>query len=81
MFFIGGLEDLVRHGLRALRETLPVETELTNKNCSLGIVGKDMDFTIYDDREIDHYVSFLEPVLLLIVCILCIGKSYKSMTF
>ena len=28
------------------------------QNCSLGIVGKDTSFTIYDDADIEKYVSF-----------------------
>merc|ERR1712037_333428 len=34
------LEELVKHGLRALRDTLPNEVDLTNKNVSIAIVGK-----------------------------------------
>ena len=29
--FLGSLEELIKHGLRALRDTLPAEVELTNK--------------------------------------------------
>ncbi|XP_033741557.1 proteasome subunit alpha type-1-like [Pecten maximus] len=54
------LEELVKHGLRALRDTLPSEVELTTKNCSLGIVGKDMDFTIYDDDAVTNYLNMIE---------------------
>ncbi|PWA24506.1 hypothetical protein CCH79_00011808 [Gambusia affinis] len=46
------LNELVQHGLRALRETLPTEQDLTTKNVSIGIVGKDMEFTIYDDDDV-----------------------------
>ena len=42
------LNELVKHGLRALRETLPAEQDLTTKNVSIGIVGKDLEFTIYE---------------------------------
>ena len=31
--FTGELDDLVKHGLRALRDTLPSEVELTTKVC------------------------------------------------
>jgi len=34
------LDELIKHALRSLRETLPNEIELSTKNCSLGIVGK-----------------------------------------
>jgi len=29
------------------------------QNCSVGIVGKDTPFTIYDDEPVDRYVSFI----------------------
>merc|ERR1712050_314978 len=38
------LEELVKHGLRALRDTLPNEVDLTNKNVSIAVVGKDTPF-------------------------------------
>lgn len=31
-----------------------------NKNCSLGIVGKDMPFTIFDDDKIEPYLNAIE---------------------
>lgn len=31
VLFAGNLNDLVQHGLRALRETLPAEQDLTTK--------------------------------------------------
>lgn len=37
--FPGSLEDLIRHGLHALRETLQQDKELTVNNTSIGIVG------------------------------------------
>ena len=81
------VEDIVRHGLRALRDTLPNELELTSKvfhnplasvshsklsvfllhtfsyfqNVSIGVVGKDMDFTIYDDGGVEPFLSGLDP--------------------
>eukprot|EP00745_Piridium_sociabile_P040007 TRINITY_DN7611_c1_g1_i2.p1 TRINITY_DN7611_c1_g1~~TRINITY_DN7611_c1_g1_i2.p1 ORF type:complete len:284 (+),score=71.84 TRINITY_DN7611_c1_g1_i2:119-970(+) len=54
------LEDLVKHGLRALRDTLPSEVTLNVKNCSLGIVSKDMKFTIYDDEKVAPYLALIE---------------------
>ncbi|KAK2172188.1 hypothetical protein NP493_986g00039 [Ridgeia piscesae] len=55
-----GLEELIKHGLRALRDTLPTETDLNTKNCSMGIVSKDMDFTIYADNDIAQYLQLIE---------------------
>jgi 20S proteasome subunit alpha 6 len=54
------LDELIKHGLRALRDTLPNDVELTTKNCSVGIVGKDMPFTIYDDQQVEQYVKLIE---------------------
>lgn len=54
------LNDLVQHGLRALRETLPAEQDLTTKNVSIGIVGKEMEFTIYDDADVARFLEGLE---------------------
>uniref|UniRef100_A0A3P9I9F3 Proteasome subunit alpha type-1 n=1 Tax=Oryzias latipes TaxID=8090 RepID=A0A3P9I9F3_ORYLA len=54
------LNDLVQHGLRALRETLPAEQDLTTKNVSIGIVGKEMEFTIYDDDDVAPFLVGLE---------------------
>ncbi|OBS80322.1 hypothetical protein A6R68_21474, partial [Neotoma lepida] len=54
------LDELVKHGLRALRETLPAEQDLTTKNVSIGIVGKDLEFTIYDDDDVSPFLDGLE---------------------
>ena len=76
------LEELVKHGLRALRDTLPnevvtilqkycksatakpiaikLQVDLTNKNVSIAIVGKDHPFTVYDDAGVDPYLAGIE---------------------
>ncbi|MEQ2241511.1 Proteasome subunit alpha 1 [Ilyodon furcidens] len=54
------LNELVQHGLRALRETLPTEQDLTTKNVSIGILGKEMEFTIYDDDDVAPFLEGLE---------------------
>merc|ERR1712083_573830 len=54
------LEELVKHGLRALRDTLPNEVDLTNKNVSIAIVGKDTPFTVYDDAGVDPFLAGIE---------------------
>jgi len=55
------LNQLVAHALRALRDTLPAEMELTNKNVSIGIVGKGVDFMGFDDEAADLYLNLLDP--------------------
>ncbi|XP_022108919.1 proteasome subunit alpha type-1-like [Acanthaster planci] len=53
-------EELVKHGLRALRDTLPNETELSTKNCSVAIVGQEQKFTIYENDDVAAYLSGIE---------------------
>lgn len=52
-------EELLKHGLRALKESLAQDKELTVENTSVGIVGKATDgkrkiesFKLYDGPEI-----------------------------
>merc|ERR1739848_469328 len=54
------LEELAKHGLRALRDTLPNEVDLTNKNVSIAVVGKDTPFAIYDDAGVDPFLASIE---------------------
>lgn len=54
------LDELIKHGLRALRDTLPNDVELTTKNCSMGIVGIEKEFTVYDENEIGRYLKMIE---------------------
>ncbi|KAB1273684.1 Proteasome subunit alpha type-1 [Camelus dromedarius] len=52
------LNELVKHGLRALQKTLLAEQDLTTKNVSIGIVGK--DFTIYGDVDVSPFLESLQ---------------------
>jgi len=54
------LDELVKHGLRALRDTLPNEVDLTNKNVSIAVVGKDTPFTVHDDAGVDPFLAGIE---------------------
>jgi len=54
------LDELVKHGLRALRDTLPNEVDLTDKNVSVAIVGKGHNFTIYDDSTVEPFLAGIE---------------------
>lgn len=53
------MEDLVRHGLQALRDTLQQDKELNIHNTSLGIVGKDKDFEIIEGDALQQYLDLL----------------------
>jgi len=53
-------DELIRHGLRALSDTLPNEVELTVKNVSIGLVGEKTPFTILDEQETAVYLTSIE---------------------
>lgn len=54
------MEELVVHGLNALRDTLAQDKELTSKNTSIAIVGKDTKFKILDDDDVRPWLDKLE---------------------
>ena len=55
-------EDLVLHGLRALRDSLAQDKELTTANVSLAIVGEGEKFKLYDGDEIAEWLEKLGSV-------------------
>jgi len=65
------LEDLIRHGLHALRETLQQDKELTVKNTTIGVVGPagvheigvtaQGSFRIREDDSIKIYLESMVP--------------------
>lgn len=54
------LEEVIKHGLRALRDTLPPEVDLNTKNVSIGYVGEEKDFKILDENETAPYLALIE---------------------
>lgn len=67
----GNLEDLIQHGLHALRETLQQDKELTINNTSIGIIGPagtheknvppEGPFRILEGEQIDAYLKTMVP--------------------
>lgn len=51
------VEDLVRHALRALRDTLTNDQELSAKLVSVAVVGKDHPFQVYDDQTVEDLLA------------------------
>jgi 20S proteasome subunit alpha 6 len=56
------LEDLIQHGLNALRDTLQQDKALTQQNTSIGIVGprstgKKANFRTLDDEAVEPYLA------------------------
>jgi 20S proteasome subunit alpha 6 len=69
--FIGNLEELIHHGLCALRETLQQDKELTIHNTSIGIIGpagahekfvsSEGSFRIMEGEPVEVYLKSLTP--------------------
>lgn len=56
------LDELIVHGLNALRDTLSQDVELTFKNTSISVVGKDTEFALYDDEQVQQWLDKLDSV-------------------
>jgi 20S proteasome subunit alpha 6 len=57
-FSAASLDELIRHGLTALRETIQSSSEgLNAKNCSVAIVGEGQKFEIIEGAKLQPYVS------------------------
>ncbi|KAJ3405962.1 hypothetical protein HDV05_006241, partial [Chytridiales sp. JEL 0842] len=50
------LDALILHGLRALRDTLQQDAELSVNSCSIGYVGTDKQFTVIEGEALQAYV-------------------------
>lgn len=57
------LNELVKYGLCVLREIFFVEQDLIIKNVFIGIVGKDLEFIIYDDDDVFLFFEGFEERL------------------
>jgi len=61
-FAEASLEELVRHGLCALRDTLQQDKDLNTFNCSVGVVGVDQKFEVIEEERLQGYLDLLTPV-------------------
>ncbi|QSL65996.1 hypothetical protein MERGE_003133 [Pneumocystis wakefieldiae] len=50
------LDELILHGLRALRDSLAQDKELTSLNTSIGVVGKDLPFKLMENDEVVEWL-------------------------
>lgn len=50
-------EELVTHAIKALRECLPTETDLTTKNLNISIVGKGEKYTVYAGQDVSALID------------------------
>jgi len=53
-------EEIIAHGLRALRECLPNEQELNTKNCTISVVGKDKPMTLLDNDDVAPFLALID---------------------
>jgi len=56
------LQELVKHALLALRDTLPGEVTLSSKNTSVAVVGKNTPFAIYEDDAVQPFLATIEGI-------------------
>jgi len=52
-----GREDLIKHALRALKESLSQDKELTVDNTSIGVAGLKEDFVLYEGQDIAEWLD------------------------
>lgn len=50
-------EELIKHALRALKESLSQDKELTVDNTSIGVAGTDEDFKLYEGQDITGWLE------------------------
>ena len=55
-FADASVDELVRHALQALHSSLQ-DGDLTEKNCSVSIVGVDQPFTVLEDEALGPFVA------------------------
>lgn len=53
------LQELIIHGLRALRDTLPNDVTLSKDNVSIAYVSKGEKFTVLEPQTNDVYLNLL----------------------
>ena len=51
----GTVDELVVHCLKALESTCAEGVELSQANTTVAVVGKDTDFTTYDDDDVCYF--------------------------
>lgn len=50
-------EELIKHALRALKESLSQDKELTIDNTSVGVAGLGENFHLYEGQEVAQYLN------------------------
>jgi 20S proteasome subunit alpha 6 len=54
------VEELIKHGLKALAATLGDEAELSKANVTVALVGAEGTFTVLEDDDVEPYVALVK---------------------
>lgn len=54
------LDELIKHGLKALAASIAGDGELDTKSVTIGIVGADTPFTVIDGPPLQRYLDMIE---------------------
>lgn len=60
LLFLGSLEEVILHALKAIRDSLPTDSVLTAQNCSFGFLSKGQAFEVVEEE--DKIQSFLDKL-------------------
>jgi 20S proteasome subunit alpha 6 len=58
-----GLDDLIVHGLKALKDTLQQEKKLGVDNVTVAYVGKDQEFVIVEGDALEPWLSRIDQTV------------------
>lgn len=62
--FLGSLEEVILHALKAIRDSLPTDSVLTAQNCSFGYLSKGKAFEVVEDEgQIQSFLDKLPAVI------------------
>ncbi|KAI0217599.1 Proteasome subunit alpha type-6 [Massospora cicadina] len=60
IFDAASKEELIRHALQALHDTLPKESNLTTQNVSIAIIGPDAPLELLEDEAVEPFLANLD---------------------
>ena len=54
------VDELINHGLKAVRDALSQDNKITVENLSIGVVGKDLNFNLLQENDLKKHLDALE---------------------
>ncbi|VDN60028.1 unnamed protein product [Dracunculus medinensis] len=61
-FYTASLDRLIEMALFALRDTLPTDDVLSQKNTTIAVVGKNTPFKVMDDEDVKPYLDRIDRI-------------------